>query len=200
MVRVLLLAGQFAHLTEADFHRSLDDLWDVDQRMDWLSGGHGATAYQASTWAERAVSISLVKAAETGLIPRDYFDAQTVDWVARTEPTMCCLCLALSGEAFGGIYSIPLNFVSYVCPTFLRIDAPYFVRRPFCGKCSWAVSHWVGWASDQEDVSRDELSWDAALAHLLTLPAFRQRVRDHAENIHRLRFDPRRAQPQQVAA
>lgn len=199
MVRVLMRAGQFAHLSEADFVRSLDSLWDISVRMAWLS--EGETHYHHSTWAERAVSIGLVKAAETGLMKRGYFDARAVDWIARTEPTLCCLCLNI-GETFKGVYDIPLEFTAYVCPTFETYAAPYYVRRPFCGPCSWAIASGVrveeGTTSDlrrrtfRSRLDHSEDVWNSVLARLTQNAKFRDRVMTNADNATALRFDPRR--------
>lgn len=191
MVRVLMRAGQFAHLGEADFNRSLDSLWNIDERLTWISDG--ATSYHPSTWAERAVSIALLKAAETGLIPKDYFDAQTIDFVARTEPTLCCLCHSIS-DTFKGVYDISLGFAVYACPTFYALDVPYYVRRPFCGACSWAISARIKQERDNpQPIPHGEYLWGAVLAWIVASPKFRERASENFGNRSRLRFDPRRA-------
>ncbi len=205
MVRVLLRAGQFAHLTEADFNRSLTSLWNIDDRLAWID--EGSTAYHRATWAERAVSIGLVKAAETGLMVPDYFDVQAVDWVARTEPTLCCLCLEIS-DPFKGCYDIPLAFAKFVCPAFEVVAAPYYVRRPFCGACSWMIGSGVRTDADLRFNSAVSLNdrlppgddlWTSILARMINNRKFRDRVHERRANVRKLRFDPRRA-PELVAA
>jgi hypothetical protein len=200
MLRVLMRAGQFAHLSEAELGRSLDGLWDTDGRAEWLAEGEGH--YYRATWAERAVSLALVKASDMGLMPRGYFDIQTVDWIARTEPTLCCLCLHV-GETFKGNYDVPVEFVSYVCPTFETFDAPYYVRRPICGPCSWIVANWergnagIGNRPQPHPLAYGPDLWNWVLSRVVMNEKFQERVRLNASNVNLLRFDPRRDQTQE---
>lgn len=188
MLGILMQAGQFAHLSEDDFGRSLDRLWNIGERLAWRDSRHNLNAP-----AERAVSLALVKAAQTGLIEPRYFDAQTVDWVARTEPQLCCLCFTIHTPTGGSPYDTSLDFISYAMPTFVRVDAPYYVRRPLCNKCAWGVAGRV-WREEGQEVSiaGDPLTWGAILGHLIGVKSFKERVRASAANMKHLRFDPRK--------
>lgn len=195
MLGILMRAGQFAHLSADDLGRSLGRLWNIGERLAWRDSRHNLHAP-----AERAVSIALVKAAQTGLIAPRYFDAQTVDWVARTEPQLCCLCFTISAPTGGSPYDTSLDFICYAMPTFARLDAPYYVRRPLCNKCAWGVAGRV-WREEGQEVSVADGPdhWGAILAHLMCVKSFKERVRASAPNMKRLRFDPRR-EPQRIAA
>lgn len=193
ILRALLRAGQFAHLSEGEIGASLDELWDTKRRVAWVNNDPDVAKY-----AERAVTLGLVKAASTGIIQPRYFDAQVIDWISFTQPMLCVLCLS-TAKVYRGISDIHLGFVSYLCPTFLELKGvPQFVRRPFCGPCSWAIAgrlKAVGkWHRDHASAD-DEMLWAAILAQLVGYREVRERIRENAPNVARLRFDPRREPP-----
>ncbi len=187
MVRALMKAGQFAHLPQQRLEEALDALYNIEWRLTWE-----ARRDARAGWAEEAVSIAFVKAAESRIIPaRSYYDARTIHWIAHMEGSCCCLCLGDDGAR--APYGIPVGLISFLCPTFLRIEGYREVTHPpLCAKCAQMINAKLWREYGFRGPGENRVMWSATLAWLASNKTFRERVAANAANFNNLRFDPRR--------
>lgn len=193
MVRVLMRAGQFAHLDQATIEAKLDELWNPNLRFAKHEGRY------SNDGEEEAVPWVLVKA--KAYISEPLYDANTINFIGSAEGVTCCLCLNIEKVPGYAVHHwVPSDFIHHVCPTFLRHAGPRNewnkrewgqYGQPLCSHCRRAISNklWREYGMNDPKVPRD--AWNGVLAHLAANPVFRKRVLLHANNLARLRFDPR---------
>ena len=201
MLRVMLTAGQFAHVTPDQIESALDDLYDPSVRFDAEWGRnynhHGC---------DDAVPYTLVKADQAGFLTERCYDCQTIHYFGRVAGIVCCLCLEIESERAyfnsGVGWSVPDSFVSFVCPTYLRAETTMRMPGgmpvtqsgiPMCGRCIKAVGSKLWRDNGGKWLEGNDALYLPALTWLLTNPSFRKRIERNAGNLSRLRFDPRKA-------
>lgn len=177
-------AGQFCHVPEAAFDAELSTLYNINKRLDLLREDKSLARL-----AEEAVSIALVKATESRLIPRGrgFYDARTISYFAVRLGVTCALCLKIDN---GGEYDLGLAmaFSRFVCPTMIRVDDPKFRQpEPLCRNCKYAVKKVMA----EFPGKQGDMHFIDTLSRLPRYARFKDRVRENAANLALLRFDPR---------
>jgi hypothetical protein len=182
MSRVLRRAGQFAHVSVRDIDAALSQLYSDKYRCsadDYIDHGD----YLSS--AKRAVPETLIKLYKSGAISMMYDAEGVVHYIAGKHGLLCGLCYSVETSRWpsGG------NMLAFlVTPTYLALQpAADWKQGTLCNEC-WSSIHRVYGNGPWWHESREMLL--SAIARLLTLQSFRQRVA--ANKRRRLRFDPRR--------
>lgn len=193
VLRAMGAAGQFAHLSPEQIEAEVAILYD--ERRPW----HELGPVVRDT-IERAVPRVLMLAHRDGFMARECFDGEVVNWVALRLGVTCSLCLDIDMPDGRSEWELPNGFLAAVCPSFLMVGGFREVKaaQPACRACRRSLSGYF-WRSHGLRVPSGDDAWDSALAWLLINPGFRERVVRHAENVTRLRFDPRRV-PERRAA
>jgi len=190
LIRTLLRAGQFAHLSEATLHSRLT---------------------QAVTYSGEIVFARWWGVPPVGG-PNGTFNASFACWLALATGSraLCCLCGKTDSPPAAGCAQL----ARAACPTWLQISGPPRMEvYPFCRKCdstldrlSEPFKRTEEWTPHQGGTDprlrwsfREERDIDLVLSLLLVNPSFRGRVEKHADTFARLRFDPRREPERQAA-
>ena len=193
VLRAMTAAGQFAHLSPEQIEAEVAILYD--ERRPWHEQGP-----LVRDTIERAVPRVLMMAHRDGFMARQCYDGEVINWVALRSGVTCCLCLDVDMPDGRFEWVLPNGFLADVCPTFLAISGVHEIKaaQPACRACRRSLAGYF-WRTYGIRGPRGDDAWSAALAWLLLNPNFRERVVMHADNIDRLRFDPRR-QPERRAA
>lgn len=190
ILRALTAAGQFAHVPVENFSPHLDDLYNINTRIEWARKRDARAKA-----AELAVPLAFVKAHQTGLFDGHWYDAETVNYVSLLEGVTCCLC-ADTQMRVGGAYCVPRDLITHICPTFLRGEGLTRDDRqpPLCAPCQCAIAGRIWRMHGMHEPENRPEFWGEILAWLAANKTFRERVETNAHLAAKLRFDPRHIQ------
>lgn len=185
MERVLLDAGQFAHLSVGDIRDGLDQIYDPGYRK--------IDEEKCLGYADAAAHDVLFRAHSSGLCQQLFCPAQTMEDIANSKGALCCLCGRT--DTNNHTYGIPDEFQSFVCPRVVCGEYTEDGERnvwispsAMCDDCAKIIRQ----RSRRCDYWKSEALWVDILSRLNESPTFRDRVRRNAKTWASLRFDPRK--------
>lgn len=197
LVRILMRAGQLAHLSEAQIRYELDVPY-APNRV--LRENHPAQSlyYDDENHVYSIVPDALWKAHISCGFPRLYDGMHVLEYFFCNVGIVCPLCGKIEDNRHW-IKLMPNFIAAHVSASSLVVHMgkrqPTGLSRTHtttCGNCANQISNWL-WrtlGSQSYSVESDDIAL-AAIHWLAGNPSFRQRVKENRITWDSLRFDPR---------